>query len=282
MFGVGFVQGLERLSLKHAAYARKLSRPLAPFKPCGEEGKDFLDDCAGPVKFGWGLAKPLLTLAVQSHHREHRQPVRCSGRAACWSSDEIQTCQVHAHVPRQYPSSLSPVTGRHPAPISSSPASSPSVDPPICPHIHPLLWAGSGGPAQVINVRGFLDRLNRRPGAADGAIAETERRLSAKLPAEYVEFVKFTNGGEGVVGKEHVVLWSIGELLSMNRSYEVQKYAPGLLVFGSNGAGEAYGFDTRTPQWPIVQVPFVGMEWRYARSMGESFSAFLKRLHQAE
>lgn len=131
-------------------------------------------------------------------------------------------------------------------------------------------------------MRRFLDRLNRRPGATDAAIAETEKQLDAKLPAEYVEFLKLTNGGEGFIGKEYMILWSIEELASMNQSYEVQKYVPGILIFGSNGGGEAYGFDTRTPQWPIVQVPFVGMEWRYARPIGESFSAFLGRLHETE
>ena len=131
-------------------------------------------------------------------------------------------------------------------------------------------------------MRRFLDRLNRRPGATDAAISEIEKQLGAKLPVGYVEFLKLTNGGEGFIGREYMILWGVEELVPMNQSYEVQKYVPGLLIFGSNGGGEAYGFDTRTPQWPIVQVPFVGMEWRYARSMDESFGAFLGRLHEAK
>lgn len=130
----------------------------------------------------------------------------------------------------------------------------------------------------MVDMRPFLDRLNRRPGATDSAIAEEEKQLGLKLPVEYVDFLKLTNGGEGFIGKEYVILWGAEELASMNQSYEVQKYVPGLLIFGSNGGGEAYGFDTRTPQRPIVQVPFVGMDWGYARPMGESFSEFLRRL----
>jgi SMI1/KNR4 family protein SUKH-1 len=131
-------------------------------------------------------------------------------------------------------------------------------------------------------MRRFVDRLNRRPAAEDAAIAESEKQLAVKLPAEYVEFLKLTNGGEGFIGRNYAILWRVEELASMNESYEVRKYAPGLLIFGSSGGGEAYGFDARTPQWPIVQVPFVGMDWDYADPMGESFNAFLGRLHGTE
>jgi SMI1 / KNR4 family (SUKH-1) len=135
----------------------------------------------------------------------------------------------------------------------------------------------------AVDMHQFLERLNRCSGATDAAIAESERQLCATLPAEYAQFLKLTNGGEGFIGKSaYLLLWSIEELASTNWSYEVQKYAPGLLLFGSDGGGEAYGFDIRNPQAPIVQVPFVGMDWSLARPMGETFSSFLKRLHESE
>jgi hypothetical protein len=127
-----------------------------------------------------------------------------------------------------------------------------------------------------------LDGMARRPPATDAVIANAEEQLGAKLPKEYVLFLKLTNGGEGFLGNAYVILWGAEELTSMNRSYEVQEYAPGLLIFGSDGGGEAYGFDTRTQDWPIVQVPFVGMAWSLARPMGASFSAFLKRLSETK
>ncbi len=135
----------------------------------------------------------------------------------------------------------------------------------------------------MTDMRPLLERLNRPPGATDAAIAESEKQLGLKLPAEYVDFLKLTNGGEGFMGKKaYVIFWGVEELASMNQSYEVTKYAPGLLIFGSDGGGEAYGFDTRIPQWPIVQVPFVGMAWNAAQSMGESFKVFLRRIYETE
>lgn len=134
----------------------------------------------------------------------------------------------------------------------------------------------------VVDLRRFFVHLNLRPGASDATITGSEKQLGVEFPPEYVEYLRLTNGGEGFIGREYVILWSVEDLASMNLSYEVQKYTPGLLIFGSNGGGEAYGFDTRTPKWRIVQVPFIGMDWGYARPVGESFTAFLGHLEETE
>src|SRR5215831_12700862 len=129
----------------------------------------------------------------------------------------------------------------------------------------------------------FLGSFRCRPRATDAAIAESEQRLGLKLPKEYVAFLRLCNGGDGVIGdEEYAILWSVEELASLNDRYEVQSYVPGLLIFGSNGGGEAYGFDTRIPNWPIVSVPFVGMEWELAEPIGASFSLCLERLYQTK
>jgi hypothetical protein len=133
------------------------------------------------------------------------------------------------------------------------------------------------GVAIVSDMRKFLVRLNGRPGIQEAAIANIEKQLGTQLPAEYLEFLKIMDGAEGFIGQSYVMLWPGEELLSMNEAYEVQKWAPGLLIIGSDGGGEAFGFDTRSG-WEIVEVPFIGMEWDYAIPMGKSFSEFLSRL----
>jgi hypothetical protein len=78
------------------------------------------------------------------------------------------------------------------------------------------------------------------------------------------------------------MLWGAEELVPLNEAYQVQKFVPGLLLFGSDGGGEAFGFDTRAGDWPIVQVPFVGMGWDVAWPMGTSFNEFLRNLSEIE
>jgi len=134
----------------------------------------------------------------------------------------------------------------------------------------------------VFDIQRFLERFNRRPGASDITIAEAEEQLGLKLPADYVQFLKLTNGGEGFVGGGYAILWPVEELHSTNQGYEFAKYLPGFLSIGSNGGGEAYGFDTRDPLWPIVQAPFIGGGWNDAWPLGKSFNSFLEKLHETE
>jgi len=86
------------------------------------------------------------------------------------------------------------------------------------------------------------------------------------------------NGGEGFIGENHLILWAAEELAQFNNEYEAQDYAPGLVLFGSDGGGEGYAFDARTIPAPIVQVPFIGMDLMYARQMAGSFSEFVRKL----
>jgi hypothetical protein len=127
----------------------------------------------------------------------------------------------------------------------------------------------------------LMAKFNGRAAATENQITEVESQLGKKLPKEYVDFLKVANGGEGFIGAyAYAIFWGVEELASMNNSYEVEESAPGFLIFGSDGGGEAFGFDTRLPGWPIAQLPFIVMDWKEARSMGDSFSLFLKRLSE--
>ena len=124
-----------------------------------------------------------------------------------------------------------------------------------------------------------FERFNFQPGASDESIHAAETELRLKLPEEYVLFLKNGNGGEGLIGKSYAILWNVSELASLNESYQSHKWAPGILIFGSDGGDEAFGFDTRNPNWPIVQIPFIGMSWSDARPMGQTFNQFVENLY---
>jgi len=129
----------------------------------------------------------------------------------------------------------------------------------------------------------FIHGLHCRPPASEGTIAAFEKSADVQLPDDYRKFLSIVNGAEGCIGKiEFVVLWAIEELVRSNLALNVQVYAPGLLLFGSDGGGEAYGFDMRTSPWTIVQIPFVAMEWCDAWPIATSFTGFLEHLYRAE
>jgi hypothetical protein len=102
------------------------------------------------------------------------------------------------------------------------------------------------------------------PPAEPRLVGELSATLGVAIPSDYVNFLQQHDGGEGFIGDNYIVLWKAEELADFNREYEVEKYAPGILLFGSNGGGEGYGFDTVSSAMPIVCVPFIGMDRRYA------------------
>jgi len=81
-----------------------------------------------------------------------------------------------------------------------------------------------------------------------------------------------------MIGENYLILWKVEELDDMNVAYQVNEYAPGLLLVGSDGGGEAIAYDMRTSPWPIVKVPFVGMELLLAKPVASSFQVFLMEL----
>ena len=127
----------------------------------------------------------------------------------------------------------------------------------------------------------LLVEFDRNAGASADAIAECERHFGRELPKDYRDFMMSSNGGEGFVGaNSYLRLWKIEELPSMNDGYEAAKYLPNSLLFGTDGGGEAFGFDLRTSQMKTVEVPFIGMEWEEALLISDSFYGFLRRLYE--
>ena len=123
-------------------------------------------------------------------------------------------------------------------------------------------WIATRGRARPMQYSLTDGQLN---GPAEREIVDgLSATLGFTLPPDYLEFLREHDGGEGFVGDNYIILWGAGELADFNREYEVETYAPGIFLFGSDGGGEGYGFDTLEQGSPIVRVPFIGMERRYA------------------
>lgn len=116
------------------------------------------------------------------------------------------------------------------------------------------------------------------PGASEEALEKAGATAGRPLPLDYLQFLRRHNGGEGFVGEGYLILWKAEELDAFNREYEVNDYAPGLFLFGSNGGGEGFAFDTRYADMPIVRVPFIGMDLQYATPVADGFDDLFAQL----
>ncbi len=131
----------------------------------------------------------------------------------------------------------------------------------------------------IENILYYLDKENLQSPATKEQIEITQEKMGILLPAEYVDFLLKSNGYEGSIGESYVAIWNIEELITLNDAYEVKEFAPHLILIGSDGGGEAYGFDTRSKEFPIINTQFIGMGMEDEIVLGHSFNEFIETLY---
>ena len=98
-----------------------------------------------------------------------------------------------------------------------------------------------------------------------------------KLPGDYIAFLGCSDGAEGPIGSAgYLSLWSAEEIPNLNRTAAVDEFAPGLMVFGTDGGDTAYAFDFRGQAPCVAEVPMVGMSLEETRRIASSFTEFLE------
>ena len=109
--------------------------------------------------------------------------------------------------------------------------------------------------------------------ATHTAIETAEKFFNLKLPTDYKEFLQFTNGLEGETADSYLVLWSAEELVELNQAYNVKEFVSNIILIGSDGAEDAFGFDTTN--MTIVKLPFIGMGHIANEKLSDTFGDFL-------
>lgn len=113
----------------------------------------------------------------------------------------------------------------------------------------------------------LLGNCTKQPALTSG---ETDSRFR-----DYAEFLLRHNGAEGFVsGNSYVALWSAAQTRELNEAYRVAEFAPGVLLFGTDGSDTGFGIDEATGRY--VSVPLVGMSREALRDEGASFEEFLE------
>ena len=124
--------------------------------------------------------------------------------------------------------------------------------------------------------KSLLADFSKNQPADEIVIRVAEDESKSPFPTRYRDFLQFTNGGEGFIESgSYAALWRVEEICLFNKEYEVSDYAPGLLLFGTNGGGECFGFDYRSPDRVIVQVPAIGMSLNATFIIAPTFHGFL-------
>ncbi len=109
--------------------------------------------------------------------------------------------------------------------------------------------------------------------ATPSAIEAAEKFFNFKLPTDYKEFLQFTNGLEGETTDSYLVLWSAEELVELNQAYNVKEFLSNIILIGSDGAEDAFGFDTTN--MTVVKLPYIGMGHIANQKLSDTFGDFL-------
>jgi hypothetical protein len=125
-----------------------------------------------------------------------------------------------------------------------------------------------------LRLRGPLVRLTEKLELAEPApvaeIVAAEKALRTRFPADYVDFLKASNGGRGRVGTAVLELWPVHRLRPLN---EQRGSELGLVVFGTGSGGDEFAFRhgrfLRLPRSEKLAGP---------EPRGESFVDFLETL----
>jgi len=126
-----------------------------------------------------------------------------------------------------------------------------------------------------------LEALSRQFDVAAAAtrteIEEVDRHFNYPFPADYKAFLQTTNGLEGEEkGYGYLVLWSTKELIELNTAYQVKEFVENVIIFGSDGAENAFGFDITSGA--IVKLPFIGMGHIPNEQVADTFEEFLSTI----
>jgi len=109
--------------------------------------------------------------------------------------------------------------------------------------------------------------------ATTSAIETAEKFFNLQLPTDYKEFLQFTNGLEGETIDSYLVLWSVEEVVELNQAYNVKEFVSDIILIGSDGAEDAFAFDTTN--MTIVKLPFIGMGHIANEKLSDTFGDFL-------
>ena len=86
-----------------------------------------------------------------------------------------------------------------------------------------------------------------RCGPANGAAVDGLATDLPSLPADFLAFLRLSDGGEGEMGFEpgRFQLWSAEQIAGLNRAYNIPSQLPGYVGFGSSGGGNS---------WPLIRA----------------------------
>jgi hypothetical protein len=105
---------------------------------------------------------------------------------------------------------------------------------------------------------------------------EVPAALRKVFPEDYLEAVEEIGGREGFLGGTFLRMYRLEELMALNFEYGVPELFPEVLMFASNGCGDAFAFPIG--QQSVVRVPLIPLSGEFAEYRAMGFTEFVQSL----
>lgn len=98
------------------------------------------------------------------------------------------------------------------------------------------------------------------------------------LPADLRAFLEQHNGGLGNLGSRPLDLWTAKQIAQEAESQDVSLAIPGLLLFGSDGGAEGYGYLRTLAKNRYGRISLVAAGAHEFEGLADTFEGFCKAL----
>ncbi|GFM67260.1 MULTISPECIES: SMI1/KNR4 family protein [Pseudomonas] len=117
-----------------------------------------------------------------------------------------------------------------------------------------------------------------RTGASESVLRGIESKVGLALPADYKEFMKWSDGGEGKIKSVYLSMWPSIQILELNDSYKINSYLGGeVLAIGSDGGPICFLLDYRFSKEPRFScVNFGDLDPEEIKEIAPSFEAAIE------
>lgn len=107
-----------------------------------------------------------------------------------------------------------------------------------------------------------------------------------ELPSDYIEFLKYSNGGEFINGNRYLQFFSTHDFREMNIAYELPEYMEYAISFAMDGCGNHLLFDMRAScknnEYPILAAHSGNLGYEDAKLVAASFNELCKGTTQID
>lgn len=117
-----------------------------------------------------------------------------------------------------------------------------------------------------------------QPGASESSLDDIEHHTRLPLPADFREFMRWSDGGAAKFPRVYLSLWPASEVIGLNKDYQINRYlGDRVIAIGSDGGPICFLLDFRSSDSPaFASVNFGDLDPAEIKQLSATFTGALE------